>query len=170
MFIVLIYVFIFILLSYLIRDLQGTGSNTGMQSGSAATLLGTGGGLPATVSREHEVGALRVDLAPEEYGIQGTEFALRDEIKLGRDDENDVILPGAFVSGRHARLYLQNGQYWLEDLGSKNGTLLNGVPIGVSTVLANGDQIAIGDITLRFVRWGYEVESDHQMRPGASEK
>lgn len=168
-FLVLIYVFIFILLLYLIRDLQRTGTGQNNEAGSVSVSVGANAVVRPS-SMGNKVGALRVEFAPEEYKIQGVEVALTDEIRMGRDLDNDVVLPGGFVSGQHARLYLQNGQYWLEDLGSKNGTLLNGVPISGSTVLASGDQIAIGDITLRFVRWGYEVESDHRVRPSASEK
>ncbi|MBF7082333.1 FHA domain-containing protein [Desulfallas sp. Bu1-1] len=173
-FLVLIYVFIFILLNYLIRDLQRTGSlgNNGAARRGATAVIPTGSASPLRrrARGENGVGVLRVELAPDKYGISGAEFNLAAEMRLGRDYDNDVVLPGRFASGRHARIYLQNGQYWLEDLGSKNGTFLNGVPLTRPAVLANGDQIKIGDITLKFVRWGYEVESDHRMRPGAPEE
>lgn len=173
-FLVLIYVFIFILLNYLIRDLQRTGApgKGGVaRQGTPATVPVVSN--PALQRRERSgngVGMLKVELAPAKYGISGAEFDLTAEMRLGRDYDNDIVLPGRFASGHHARIYLQNGQYWLEDLGSKNGTFLNGVPLTRPAVLASGDQIKIGDITLKFVRWGYEVESDHRMRPGTPEE
>jgi hypothetical protein len=50
----------------------------------------------------------------------------RDDFSLGRIEGNDLVLPSESVSRQHARLRFQNGQIWLVDLNSSNGTLLNG--------------------------------------------
>ncbi|MBQ4334456.1 MAG: FHA domain-containing protein, partial [Myxococcaceae bacterium] len=60
-------------------------------------------------------------------GYFDTAYELPDgETTLGRADENDVILSGDQVSRRHARLYFEGDALFFEDLGSRNGTRLNG--------------------------------------------
>ncbi len=165
-FIVLIYVFICIVLIYLIRDLHNTARPR--TETPAAITEGLGYRVTSSATTEKSgLGLLRIESAPKKYAMEGAEFVLDRELKLGRGPQNEVILPDRFASNNHARLYNRDGQYWLEDLGSKNGTYLNGNPLAETTVLANGDQIRIGEIIFKFVRWGYEVESDHRVRPGA---
>ncbi len=90
----------------------------------------------------------------------GDSFGVYSEMIIGRSEESDIIIRDSFASTRHARLYLKEEQYWLEDLKSTNGTFLNGVLVAKPTVLANADRIKIGGITFQFVRWGYEVGSN----------
>ncbi|TYO97377.1 FHA domain-containing protein [Desulfallas thermosapovorans] len=168
-FIVLIYVFIFIVLIHLIKDLHNTaepraGNTAAMREGGAYRVA-----APAGMERSGP-GVLVVESAPAEYDMEGVEFALSRELRLGRGPNNEVILPDRFASNNHARLFSRDGQFWLEDLGSKNGTYLNGKPLAGPAVLANGDQIRIGEIIFKFVRWGYEVESDHRVRSGTPKK
>jgi pSer/pThr/pTyr-binding forkhead associated (FHA) protein len=90
----------------------------------------------------------------------GTTFPLNNENNLlGRGDSSDLVLQDSFASNRHARIFYQQGQYWIEDLQSTNGTFVNEVRIDHPTVLAEGDSIRIGDFIFEFVRWGYEVGS-----------
>jgi hypothetical protein len=165
-FMVLIYVFIFIVLIHLIKDLHNTvrprtDAAAAMQGGAGYRACGPAG------TEKSGPGMLMVASAPQEYAMEGAEYALTRELKLGRGPQNEIVLPDRFASNNHARLYSRDGQYWLEDSGSKNGTFLNGKPLAGPAVLANGDQIRIGEIIFKFVRWGYEVESDHRMRSGA---
>ncbi|MDD4238911.1 MAG: FHA domain-containing protein, partial [Desulfotomaculaceae bacterium] len=67
----------------------------------------------------------------------------------------------SFASNRHALIFFKEGQYWLEDLQSTNGTFLNEVKIDQPTVLVDGDIIKIGGIIFQFVRWEHEVGSDN---------
>jgi hypothetical protein len=78
----------------------------------------------------------------------GQAFSLQPLTFLGRDPENTIIVRHASVSARHARLSRENGVWWLEDLGSRNGTTLNDLPLSKPTPLTNGDIIGIG--SLRF--------------------
>jgi hypothetical protein len=55
----------------------------------------------------------------------GTTIALRSENRLGAEADNDIVLEDTFVSGHHARLRWDGAEWWLEDLGSKNGTFVN---------------------------------------------
>lgn len=67
-----------------------------------------------------------------------------DEFTIGRHPSCDVVLPGAAVSRRHARLVYRDGSWIIQDLGSTNGTLVNGAPVG-RCKLQPGDRLVIGD-------------------------
>jgi pSer/pThr/pTyr-binding forkhead associated (FHA) protein len=64
---------------------------------------------------------------------------------IGRTNGNDFIIVGRTVSRRHARLWFDNGRWYLEDLQSANGTLVNNMRIYQSVVLHDGDVINFGD-------------------------
>ena len=66
------------------------------------------------------------------------------EVTLGRDPASDVPLADEAVSARHAMMAFHHGQWWIEDLGSRNGTRLNARLLEGATVLAHGDEIACG--------------------------
>ena len=70
----------------------------------------------------------------------------QSEIILGRDPLSDVRLGDKAASARHARLSFHDGQWWIDDLGSTNGTRLNRGRVLSSTVLANGDEIKCGSV------------------------
>lgn len=93
----------------------------------------------------------------------GKQFMLSDvEAQIGRWDADGGIFPDvdldtddpeAKVSRRHARITLSNGQYFLEDLGSTNGTFINRgkrLPPGQRQALCDGDEIIVGKTFLRF--------------------
>lgn len=70
---------------------------------------------------------------------------------LGREENNDIVLNDNFVSGEHARL-LWNGRGWvLQDLGSTNGTLVNGKRVKRSTAVRPGDILQVGGVRLKLV-------------------
>ncbi|HSC27443.1 MAG TPA: winged helix-turn-helix domain-containing protein [Vicinamibacterales bacterium] len=77
--------------------------------------------------------------------------ALRDgENILGRDRDATVWFDSVDVSRRHARISIAGGEAVLEDLASKNGTSLRGIPVSTPSRLANGDQIALGSVIVTF--------------------
>jgi EmrB/QacA subfamily drug resistance transporter len=104
-------------------------------------------GAAATPPRRR-IGELRVASGPE----PGRMFALGEETVLGRDPAADIVLadPKGELSRRHARVGVTGGVVVVEDLGSTNGTLLNGERIGQARALRNGDRIEIGDYVLEF--------------------
>lgn len=77
---------------------------------------------------------------------------------LGRADENDIVLSGDLVSRRHARITAKGDALSVEDLGSRNGSKLNGQPLIGTADLKTGDTFAIGENTVS-VRQASTVES-----------
>lgn len=76
---------------------------------------------------------------------KGTTFALGDEITMGRDPAATVVIEhDTFVSGRHARVYVVEGQAMVEDLGSTNGSYHNGSKLVGARLLHPGDRIQVG--------------------------
>lgn len=70
-------------------------------------------------------------------------------LRLGRSPDNDVILRDPATSGHHARLEQRGDQFWIVDLGSTNGTLVNGEPIQEKE-LKDGDRVTIGQNAVQF--------------------
>lgn len=66
------------------------------------------------------------------------------EIMIGRDPACDCVVDDETVSSRHARLSYHHNQWWLEDLNSTNGTVLNGVRLDTPTVVISGDEFVCG--------------------------
>jgi len=78
-------------------------------------------------------------------GVIGTTYALEaPELYLGRDVQNDIVVPEAEVSRRHARLIRNGDVYILEDLGSTNGTFINGKRLVAPHTLHSGDEVQLG--------------------------
>lgn len=82
---------------------------------------------------------------------QGGCFALTAACRLGRAEDSDLALPDPRVSRRHAMIHRQgDGEYWLVDFGSRNGTYLNGHRIAQPTRLRDGDRVSLGGCELQF--------------------
>lgn len=64
---------------------------------------------------------------------------------IGRSSKADVVLPDRFLSRLHARLFLKDGAWYLEDLGSRNTTFLNERPVGQPTPVRPGDVIRLAE-------------------------
>ncbi len=64
---------------------------------------------------------------------------------IGRSSRADVVLPDRFLSRQHARLFLKDGAWYLEDLGSRNTTFLNDRPVGQPTPVRPGDVIRLAE-------------------------
>src|SRR5262245_13655245 len=76
----------------------------------------------------------------------GVVFPLEGEqLTIGRDSTNGVAINDAEVSRKHARLMFQGGKYVLEDLGSTNGTFVNGQRLAGPVVLKAGDVVSLGE-------------------------
>ncbi|HLF06462.1 MAG TPA: FHA domain-containing protein, partial [Thermoplasmata archaeon] len=69
---------------------------------------------------------------------------------LGRLAECKIVVNDAAVSRQHAQVWREDGAYWIKDLGSKNGTKVNGNLISAPSRLNQGDRIDIGPCSLEF--------------------
>ncbi|MFN2121861.1 MAG: FHA domain-containing protein [Candidatus Promineifilaceae bacterium] len=94
-------------------------------------------------------GHLRVVASESASAGVGSIFPLLPVTGIGRADHNTIVLEDAFVSGEHALLSWRENQWWLEDLHSRNGTLLNELTITDATVVSPDDVITIGNVQLK---------------------
>ncbi len=88
----------------------------------------------------------------------GRQATLGTPLEIGRDQSTDVALDDEQASRRHARVSAQGDLALLEDLGSTNGTFVNGQPIEGPRVLRPGDRIRVG-LTVIELRTAQEVQS-----------
>lgn len=88
------------------------------------------------------------------------------KLTIGRDAGNGIVIESSFVSKFHAAVHWRGDECLLEDLGSANGTLVNGVPVRVSE-LKDGDVIEVGDQTFRVKE---TATAKRARRPGSSAK
>jgi pSer/pThr/pTyr-binding forkhead associated (FHA) protein len=92
--------------------------------------------------------------APLTLTLAGDEAApamrfTRPEVLIGRQPDCDCRLDDKTISARHARLSFHHGQWWVEDLNSKNGTFLNQQRLSEPLVLASGDELRCGQVLLQ---------------------
>ena len=97
----------------------------------------------------HRAGRLVVLPTADQILAVSTAFPLLPITSIGRAPGNSIALADDFASSEHALLTWREGQWWLEDLGSRNGTLLNSTPVRQPTVLSTGDIIALGRTQLK---------------------
>ncbi|MCX7835603.1 MAG: FHA domain-containing protein, partial [bacterium] len=85
------------------------------------------------------------------WNPSGEDFKLREgKMSIGRDADNDIVLPDVLVSGKHAQIRFQNGQLKIKDNFSTNGTYVNGVDISdTAFLLHDKDEIKIGNTILQ---------------------
>jgi hypothetical protein len=83
----------------------------------------------------------------------GASYAVDDEITLGRGGGCTVPLAfDTFVSQVHARAFERDGALWVEDLGSRNGTYVNGTPVHEPTRIEKGARVQVGETVLEVER------------------
>src|SRR5438874_3723961 len=121
---------------------------------------------PLTDPNADPKGTVSLQAMPPEQVASGTGFAAllsfesgpfagrivalpNQMVSIGRAPDNDVVVGDPATSGHHGRVEVRAGSFWISDLGSTNGTLVNGEPV-IEKQLADGDMIAIGQNTLRF--------------------
>lgn len=99
-------------------------------------------GLAALVVTKSHSGGPRV----------GERMPLRAVNSVGRDAGNDVVLNDEAASAKHAVVSFADGEWWLEDAASTNGTLLNGTRVWEKERVHYGDEVQVGRIALRLER------------------
>jgi len=102
--------------------------------------------------RVKRAGAWTVTVVRGPNELINTTVPVSGPIVIGRSPGADIVLGDDFVSGRHARVSPSGDGAVVEDLGSTNGTILNGQPLNASTTLRPGDIIDIGAARLKVGR------------------
>jgi hypothetical protein len=103
----------------------------------------------ATVARPAGIAHLVVQRSVRGAPRVGERLPLRALNSIGRDAGNDVVLNDEAASARHAVLEFADGEWWLEDMGSTNGTLVNGELVKSRERVQYGDEVGIGRVALR---------------------
>ncbi len=83
---------------------------------------------------------------------------------IGRHSHNSIVLDDAYISGEHALLSWRDSQWWLEDLGSRNGTRLNDIDLTDPVVISAGDVISIGEVSFKLELPGKRDEGESGIR------
>jgi pSer/pThr/pTyr-binding forkhead associated (FHA) protein len=106
--------------------------------------------MAATPSKsDRKKGAVTKLVATKPNPMKGREFELGTELTVGRAAGCKIALPDdTFVSQVHARVFRNDEGAFVEDLGSTNGTFLNGRKLGAATKLKAGDHLQIGSTVL----------------------
>ena len=143
-FLVLLYLFIWRIVRSAARDLRLPQESMILAPQQAAAA----GLIPQPLARE--MGRLVVLTSPALD--QGDTFTLDSHpLTMGRGANNDVPIPtDEYASGRHARFEPRRDGVWIEDIGSTNGTFVNGIRLTRERKLVAGDVVRIGETDLRF--------------------
>jgi hypothetical protein len=99
-----------------------------------------------------ELGRLIVVTSPAGEPAEGASLALDAIATIGRDVNNAVVVEDQFASAEHAILTFRGRAWYIEDLGSTNGTFVNGSPVEDVVPLGFGDVIQVGQVRLRLER------------------
>lgn len=139
-FLAVLYLFLFWVSRSALRELRRTASPAPEATGFHP--LGPGGRAAATDA--FLVAVHGGGLPP------GERYDLFGGISIGRSPDADVRIEDRFASAIHARLYSRGAAYYAEDMGSTNGTYLNGGRLSGEAELSDVDEIKIGDTERRF--------------------
>jgi hypothetical protein len=145
-FLALLYLFLYRVVRLTLRELRAPAVTAGSPVPPAAAPA------PPRRERKPERGGLRLRIV-EPAGRQGETHAIDRELTVGRGAGCAIVLgDDTYVSQLHARLFQQNGEGYVEDLGSTNGTFVNGKAITGATRLRRGDQVQFGQAVVEIVR------------------
>ncbi|MEA2674858.1 MAG: hypothetical protein QOI92_2050 [Chloroflexota bacterium] len=128
-FLALLYGFLWLVVRALVRDLRAAAREPTRELGRLIVVASPGGEPPT-----------------------GATFALDAITSLGRDVNNSIVLDDDFVSTTHAALTYRGRAWYVEDLGSTNGTYVNGSQVDGLSPIAFGDEVQIGQVRLRLER------------------
>lgn len=110
-------------------------------------IVRTGIGQVRGTRKKEQAWKLSVEQGPKE--LRGVNINVTGPIIVGRSPGADIVVGAGYVSGRHARFQLMGQNLFVEDLGSTNGTFVNGAPVLEPTALRSNDVVNIGDVAIR---------------------
>ncbi len=113
-------------------------------------IMRTGIGLVRGQRKKERTWNLSIEKGPKE--LRGVSIAVRGPVIVGRSPGADIVIAAGYVSARHARFSLMGQTLFVEDLGSTNGTTVNGQPISNPVALADNDVVTVGDVSIRVRR------------------
>jgi pSer/pThr/pTyr-binding forkhead associated (FHA) protein len=128
-FLLLLYVFLFRVVRTLLRDLRAAAREPTTTMGRLVVLASPGAEPPA-----------------------GHVFALDAITTLGRDVNNSIVVDDPFASAEHAVLTFRGSAWYVEDLGSTNGSFVNGHPVSGVATIGFGDELQVGQVRFRLER------------------
>jgi FHA domain len=142
-FIAVLYLFLLWIARSALKDLRRTAA----PAPDATGLHGAVGGGRDGVSSDDDAWLV----AERGGGLKaGSRYDLFGGLSIGRSADADVQIEDRYASGLHARIYSHGGRFYVEDLKSTNGTLLNEAALSGEAELMDGDRIRIGDTEFRF--------------------
>mgnify|MGYP002652055109 FL=1 len=143
-FLALLWVFVALVVRALRRDAVDAGSSAPTSPRRRPTQGASPAEAPAKGRRK---GASRLVIT--EGPLAGSTVPLSPtSIVIGRSPACTLVLDDSYASSRHARVFPKDGAWWLEDLGSTNGTTLSGRPVNGAVELPIGAPVRIGQTTL----------------------
>ncbi len=113
-------------------------------------IMRTGIGLVRGQRKKERTWNLSVEKGPKE--LRGVSIVVRGPVIVGRSPSADIVIGAGYVSARHARFTLMGQNLFVEDLGSTNGTAVNGQLISDPTSLNENDVVNVGDVSIRVRR------------------
>ncbi|RGJ46970.1 FHA domain-containing protein [Olsenella sp. AF16-14LB] len=93
-----------------------------------------------------------VDVEKGSRAMRGLHVDVLGPVVVGRSPSSDIVIDEPYVSATHARFTIQGPALVLEDLGSTNGTMVNGHAIDQPVTLRDGDEVQVGDTVMRVSR------------------
>jgi hypothetical protein len=145
-FLALLWVFVFATLRVIRSDLFGSGQSRSVPQGVGPRTVGQ---RPKPKPKPKRKGKAPTQLVVTDGGLAGTRITLGEQpIMIGRANDSTLVLTDDYASTRHARLTSRDGDWYVEDLGSTNGTYLDRDKVGGPTLIPPGTPIRIGKTVL----------------------
>lgn len=127
----IVYIIIFLALKIMYKDIKSGGKKK--------------------VTRKKAFGLEVLDAGENSILKNGGVIPIQGELTIGRKNNNMLVLDDQFVSGNHVRIFIKNTDNMIEDLGSTNGTELNGVRLEERAILKVGDEIQVGSALFKVI-------------------
>ena len=115
-----------------------------------ASVAHAGIGLVRGQRRDAAIWCIDVEKGPKQ--LRGLHVDVLGPVVVGRSQSSDITIAEPYVSSTHARFTIQGPALVAEDLGSTNGTYVNGHPITQPVTLRDSDEVQIGDTIMRVSR------------------